>query len=106
MRLIRLLAGAAAAADTAEAAVNAQRLAVAEEFGWDPDRDDHSVVLDRLAIPGKVIWQSFQDADGAEAPDSVTENLEAFEEWYQTHAGQPFYVLFDQYVPQAPLVDF
>jgi hypothetical protein len=32
--------------------------------------------------------------------------LEAFEAWFETAHGKPFYVLFDQYVPEVPVVDF
>ena len=105
VRLVKLLAGPSAQAETVDAALAAQRCAVADEFGWNADREDHKVVLANLEGPGRAIWSSLHGS--AENPvGAIADNLAAFENWYQTHAGQPFYVLFDQYVPQAPLVDF
>ena len=105
VRLVKLLAGPTAQAETVEAALAAQRCAVADEFGWNADREDHKIVLANLEGPGRAIWSCLHGP--AENPvGTIADNLAAFESWYQAHAGQPFYVLFDQYVPQAPLVDF
>ena len=106
VRLVKLLAGASAQAETVEAAVAAQRCAVADEFGWDADREDHKIVLGRLEHPGRAVFASVQHPADEQAVTAIASDLEAFEDWYQRHAGQPFYALFDQYVPQAPLVDF
>ena len=105
VRLVKLLTGPSAEAETVEAAVAAQRCAVADEFGWDAEREDHRIVLARLEHPGRAIWMSFHSPAG-DATHSLETELTAFEHWYQGHAGQPFYTLFDQYVPQAPRVDF
>lgn len=103
IRLVRLLANAATGAATAaeDAATTggvagAQRRAVAAEFGWDAGGERHKEILDRLAPVGHAV---------AETGD-VRASLASFETWYQGHAGEPFYRLFDVYVPEAPLVDF
>ena len=110
VRLVKLLAGPSAEAETVEASVAAQRCAVADEFGWDANREDHKVVLARLEPPGRAIWAALHlpvtAAHPRDAPPTLETELAAFEDWYQGHAGQSFYALFDQYVPQAPLVDF
>lgn len=106
LRLVKLLAGASASAETVDAAVAHQRIAVADEFGWDADRADHTVVLDKLAGPGRAIYAALHEPAHSQHISAIADDLASFESWYQSHAGQPFYVLFDQYVPQAPLVDF
>jgi hypothetical protein len=37
---------------------------------------------------------------------SSTAELEAFEAWFEGAHGKSFYALFDQYVPEVPVVDF
>ena len=107
VRLVKLLAGASANAETVDAAIAAQCAAVADEFGWDATRADHKTVLDALQTPGRAVYTALSQPDGADAAvDTIAADLAAFESWYQAHAGQSFYALFDQYVPQAPLVDF
>jgi len=107
VRLVKLLAGASTNAETADAAIAAQCAAVADEFGWDATRADHKTVLDALQTPGRAVYTALSQSDGADAAvDTIAADLAAFESWYQAHAGQSFYALFDQYVPQAPLVDF
>lgn len=103
VRLVGLLAGAAVGADTEDAALAAQKAVIAAEFGWDAEREDHAKVLAALAGPGRAVWTAVH-AEHEAAP--VAAELSTFEDWYRAHAGQSFYVLFDQYVPQAPLVDF
>ena len=105
LRLVKLLAIEAAQAETVEVALAAQRRAVANEFGWNTGREDHCVVLDKLEIPGRAVWASLH-RPAEDAISTAANDLTSFEEWYQAYAAQPFYVLFDQYIPQAPLVDF
>lgn len=105
VRLVKLLAGASEAAETEAASIAAQRAAIADEFGWDAARADHKLVLEHLEAPGRAIFAALHHT-GSGAVDNIAADLAAFERWYEAHAGQPFYVLFDQYVPQAPLVDF
>lgn len=107
VRLVKLLAGASASAETEPACLVAQRHAVADEFGWDAERADHKIVLDALQAPGRAVYIALSQPSGTDAAvDTIAADLATFESWYEAHAGQPFYVLFDQYVPQAPLVDF
>lgn len=102
-RFVRLLADAAVSAETTPAACVAQRRAVAGEFGWDAEGERHKVVLDRVEMLGRTLHTH---NEMGEAGPSVSEALKEFEAWYQEHAGEPFYALFDQYVPETPLVDF
>lgn len=100
IRLAKLLAAAAPAGASADDAIAAGRRAVGEEFGWDTEGERHKAVLDRVGD----LHRALLDAPAGGQPPTAA--LAAFESWYQGHAGQSFYALFDQYVPEAPLVDF
>lgn len=100
IRLAKLLASAAPASASEAERIAAGRRAVAEEFGWDEASERHKAVLDRV---GGLHRALLHPSGGSAQP---SEALAQFESWYQGHAGQPFYQLFDQYVPEAPLVDF
>ncbi len=107
VRLVRLLCEAAARCEADKgghgsklasgAAAVAQRHAVAAEFGWDEEDARHKPVLDRIAGIG---------AHAGEDAGALQARLADFEAWYRSATGEPFYALFDVYVPEAPLVDF
>jgi hypothetical protein len=103
--LVRALALASVGVDREEAALAAQRKAVREELGWSGPSAAHDAILERLEPVGRVVWQC---ACGREAgtPSAVHAELEAFEAWFERAHGKPFYALFDQYVPEVPVVDF
>ena len=105
IRLVKLIEPSGAADEAA--AVTRARHALAGELGWDADSERHRAVLDRLGELARALWTATHPSDHvshAAAPPIAA--LAAFEAWYQTHAGQSFYALFDQYVPETPLVDF
>jgi len=63
-------------------------------------------VLDRVEVLGAAFKPETGRAPDERSTPDFASALEEFEAWYQGHAGEPFYALFDQYVPEAPLVDF
>jgi len=104
-RLIRALAAAGAGAEQEEAAAAAQRRAVSELIGWSDASEARDAILDRLGPVGRIVWLC---ACGAEegTPASAAAALQEFEAWFEGAHGKPFYALFDQYVPEVPVVDF
>ncbi len=104
-RLVRVLATAAVSSEREEGALAAQRLAVRTELGWEGENEIRTAVLDRLQPLGRTVWQC---ACGKEepAPDAVNTELEVFETWFESSYNKSFYTLFDQYVPEVPVVDF
>lgn len=105
-RLIRTLAnGVGADASEPETAWGAQRQAVCDELGWTDKRDAYDAILARLRPVALAVWRCTCAADG-EAPSAVAPELEAFEAWFEGAHGKSFYALFDQYVPEVPVVDF
>lgn len=87
------------------AAIAAQRRAVTLDLGWSGVSDIERSILDRLEPVAVAAWKCACDADGAKASD-VAAQLNTFEDWHEQTYGKPFYVLFDRYSPEAPVVDF
>jgi len=105
-RLIRTLADSAGAEALKPGEVwNAQRQAVRDELGWTGASDAYDAILTRLQPVAGTVWQCVCAVEG-EAPPAVVPELEAFEAWFEGAHGKSFYALFDQYVPEVPVVDF
>ncbi len=104
-RLVRLLASSAGDLEGEDEAVSAQCSALREEFGWYGESEAHKAVLDEMRPLARSIWQCVCEGQAGSAEAAAAE-LKKFEAWFQMNRGTPFYVLFDHYVPEAPLVDF
>ena len=81
------------------------RQAVSDELGWTGTSEAYDAILTRLRPVARAVWQCACSVDGG-VPPTVTTELEAFETWFEGAHGKPFYALFDQYVPEVPVVDF
>ena len=111
--LVRALADVVAGAEDEQAAV-AHGLAVLRvRLGWTSDSEARVEILTRFA-PVCAAMFAAMDPDGAvpaaadapdEAPDSAAA-LAAFEAWYAGAKGSAFWVLFENVMPETPLVDF
>ncbi len=104
-RLIRTLADATAGAEDEADAMAMQRRAVRTDIGWTGESDSHAAILDKLRPVGQAVWQCACEDPEATAANVHTE-LQTFEAWFETTHGKPFYVLFDVYTPEVPVVDF
>jgi hypothetical protein len=105
-RLVRALAEAVPPGldpEKPEEAWGPQAQAVSEELGWGALSDSYRAILAQLAPVGAAIARRIA---APEAEVNVLPALEAFEAWFEGAHGKPFYVLFDQYVPEVPVVDF
>jgi hypothetical protein len=105
-RLVRTLADSAGVeASQPEQVWAAQRQAVRDELGWTGTSEAYDAILARLRPVGLAVRTCACAAEG-EATTPVTPELEAFEAWFESAHGKSFYALFDQYVPEVPVVDF
>jgi hypothetical protein len=105
-RLVRTLADSAGLeASEADQVWAMQRQAVREELGWTGKSEAHDAILARLQPVAQAVRQCVCTLEG-QAPAPVTPQLEAFEAWFEGAHGKSFYALFDQYVPEVPVVDF
>jgi len=104
-RLIRALATAAEPVGTEQEAVSAQRHAVRSELGWSHESAAYGAILDLLRPVGQAVWQCACGGESVTASD-VHAALAEFEGKFEEAHGKSFYALFDQYVPEVPVVDF
>lgn len=104
-RFVRALATSAAGAEEADTAWPRQRQAVCEELGWGPLSKSYEDILARMEPLAGAVRACLVTPEAEEAA-AVVRELDAFETWFETTHGKPFYVLFDQYVQEVPVVDF
>ncbi len=102
---IRMLASSAAGVEKEDEAAAAQYRALSEELGWHGESEAHKAILEQMKPLGRSVWQCVCGTE-PEVNSDVAAELSAFEAWFESKHGTPFYALFDRYVPEAPLVDF
>jgi hypothetical protein len=102
---IRLLGSSAAGLETEDEATAAQCGALSQELGWQGESEAHKAILDEMKPLGRCVWQCVCGVE-PEPGVTVAAELDKFETWFEGKHGKPFYVLFDQYVPEVPVVDF
>ncbi len=106
LNLMRAIAEAVASAESEEVAVASCLALLRTRLGWTSDSEPRSAVLERFAPVGKAVFLSLAPPE-AEAPEGdVLAALASFEEWYLQKHGSAFWVLFEHYIPETPVVDF
>ena len=111
LNLMRSLAEAVAAAENPEVAVASSLAILRAKLGWSSDSEARSTVLSHFAPVAAAVFASLaplsEDAPDNETPDAdVIKSLAEFEHWYAASHTTPFWVLFEQYVAETPVVDF
>jgi hypothetical protein len=106
LNFMRALAEATAAAESEEIAVAHALAVVRTKLGWSSDSEARTAVLSRLAPVAQAMFTRLSPPEKNAPPPDIAKALADFEKWYgETHA-QPFWVLFEHYMPETPRVDF
>ena len=106
LNVMRAIADAALAAESEEIAVATGLAVLRTKLGWHTDSEARAEVLSRFATVARTVHAGLSSGGKGEPEAGVTQALADFEAWYaETHIG-PFWVLFDQHIPETPLVDF
>ena len=108
LNFIRALADATAAAESEEIAVANALAVVRAKLGWSSDSEARTAVLSRLAPVAAAMFASLTPPEPKKdepLPD-IGKALASFETWYGETHDQPFWVLFEHYIPETPRVDF
>jgi hypothetical protein len=111
LNFMRAIAEAVATVESEEIAVAAAIAVMRTKLGWSSDSEARTDVLARFAPVAEAVFADLaprdDDAPPRDAPPpDVIGVLADFEAWYgETHPNS-FWVLFEHYMPQTPLVDF
>jgi hypothetical protein len=111
LNFMRAATEAAAGAESQDAAIAAATAAMRTKLGWSGDSEAPEIeyrratVLSRLVPVARQVCASVAPAGDAPAPD-VAGALADFEAWYRQTYPQPFWALFEHYMPDTPRTDF
>jgi hypothetical protein len=107
LNFMRAIAEAVATVESEEIAVAAVTAVMRTKLGWSDDSDARKEVLSRFVPVAQQIFASSAPAsdEGAPIPD-VVHALTEFESWYLDTHPNPFWMLFENQMPETPLVDF
>jgi hypothetical protein len=100
LNLMSALADVVAPAESEDAAVAGGLAALRAKLGWEGETETRTEVLSRFAL---VVRTAFASLAPTEA--DVIRALADFEAWYAATRQQPFWNLFEQYIPEMPLVE-
>jgi hypothetical protein len=105
LNLMRAVADAITESESEEIAVANALAVLRSKLGWSSDSEARTQVLSRFASVGQAV---FCDLAASEAsPTTTVQNaLAEFETWYAGSRQSPFWILFENYIAETPLVDF
>jgi len=104
LNLMRPVTEAVAAAADEEAALASGLATARAELGWDSDSETRSETSARFADVVRAIFESCAETEEAPATE-ISRALAAFESWYTARYQRSFWMLFEQYIPEMPLVE-
>lgn len=105
LNLMREVARAVSSAEDEEFAIACGTAVVRTELGWETEGESRTETLHRFAPVVRAAFQGLCPPDTGASTANVAEELAGFEAWYESTHGKPFWILFDQYVPELPLVE-
>ena len=104
LNLMQAIAEAIAPAESEEVAVANAFAALRTRLGWNADSDAREEVITHFGPVALAVFRTA--ATGGEPANGVHEALAVFERWYAETWGSPFWALFEQQMPDTPVVDF
>ena len=107
LNFMRAIAAAVAVAESEEIAVAAATAVMRAKLGWSSDSAARTEVLSRFVPVAQQVFSNIAPAaeDGGPLPD-VIRTLTEFENWYRENHPNPFWMLFENQMPETPIVDF
>lgn len=107
LNLIRAIAEVVAGAESEEIAVAGATAVLRVKVGWTNDSEARDAVVSRFAPVAQSMFASLAPANDEDAPEpDVIGALAEFEHWYAETHPNPFWILFENYMPETPVVDF
>ena len=106
LNFMRAIAGVIAGAENEETAIASAQDVMRDRLGWASDSAARGEVLEQFAPVAIATFASLAPAEGEAEPADIGAALAAFESWYAATHPQPFWILFETYMPETPRVDF
>lgn len=107
LNLMKEVSGVIASAESEEIAVAAATAVLRAKLGWASDSEARMAVLSGFVPVAQAMFASLAPAESAdEEIPNVIKTLGEFESWYEVTHPNPFWVLFENYMPETPVVDF
>ena len=103
VNLMKPVADAVARAESEEMAVAGSQAILRAKLGWSGDSEARSAALTEFAKVARALFVTLHPGD---EQSDVLAALKDFEAWYAAAHRKPFWDLFDQPMPETPLVDF
>jgi hypothetical protein len=107
LNLMKEVSGVIAGAESEEIAVAVATAVLRAKLGWANDSEARMAVVSSFAPVAQAMFASLAptESEDEEKPD-VIRTLAEFEAWYAETHPNPFWVLFENYMPETPVVDF
>jgi hypothetical protein len=107
LNLMKEITASIAGAESEEIAVAAATAVLRAKLGWVSDSEARMEVVSRFAPVAQAMFASLAPSESDdEAKPDVIKSLADFEAWYEQTHPHPFWVLFENYMPETPVVDF
>src|SRR5262245_30533272 len=106
LNVMRAIAAVIATAETEEDAITQALATVREKIGWASDSEARTETLMQFAPVARAAFLSLTPPEAEAEEVDVGKALVAFEAWYAATHPQPFWMLFETYMPETPRVDF
>jgi hypothetical protein len=105
LNFMRAIAEAIASAESEEIAVAAATAVMRIKLGWTDDSEARTETLELFVPVAKAMFASLDPEEPSQPADPVRA-LHDFEAWYSGARGSAFWLLFENYMPETPRVDF
>ena len=105
LNLMRAIADAVKDAESEEVALARASAELSAKVGWSSDSEARSEVLARFRPVAEAIFRNLAP-NGDGSAESIQQSLAEFESWYAQSRQTLFWVLFENYLPETPRVDF
>jgi hypothetical protein len=107
LNFMRAIADAVGTTESEEIAVAAATAAMRAKLGWWDESEARTQVLSRFVPVAQQMFAGLAPVvEEKGPPPDVLAALAEFETWYRETHPLPFWVLFENEMPQTPLVDF
>jgi hypothetical protein len=103
--LMQAIAEAVASAESEEVAVAGAFAVLSMRLGWSSDSEARSEVTTHFAPVALAAFRASTLEEEGPATN-LHDALADFENWYAETRGSPFWTLFEQQMPDTPVVDF